>query len=82
MNSTRLNASKLYKEQCSKNLQHINSKKEILGKQKELKSKYTVIPKKNERIDEVEEVRKLPKEPTQVNWKQAEDACKIIHINV
>lgn len=34
MNNTRLNANKLYKEQCNKNLQQINSKKEILGKQK------------------------------------------------
>ncbi len=47
MNSTRLNANRLYKEQCSKNLQQINNKKEILGKQKELKAKYTIIPKKS-----------------------------------
>lgn len=51
MNSTRINASRLYKEQCNKNLQSINSKKEILGKQKELKAKYTVIPKREAKID-------------------------------
>jgi hypothetical protein len=34
MNSTRMNASKLYKEQCNKNLQQLNTKKEALEKQR------------------------------------------------
>lgn len=45
MNSTKMNASKLYKEQCDKNMQQMNNKKEVLGKQKELKAKYTIVKK-------------------------------------
>jgi hypothetical protein len=76
MNSTRVNANRLYREQCTKNMQQINCKKELLGKQKELKAKYTLLPKKTEKQDAMEVVCKLPREPVHVNWKQAEDAFK------
>jgi len=31
----------------------MNSKKELLDKQKELKAKYTIVPKKNDKIIEM-----------------------------
>ena len=46
MNSTRLNASKIAKEQQQKKLENTNVKKVMLEKQKELKAKYTVVEKK------------------------------------
>ena len=46
MNSTRLNASKITKEQQQKKLENTNVKKVMLEKQKELKAKYTVVEKK------------------------------------
>ena len=46
MNSTRLNASKIAKEQQQKKLDNTNVKKVMLEKQKELKAKYTVVEKK------------------------------------
>ena len=54
MNSTKLNASKIFKEQQQKKIETMNAKKIMLQKQKELKSKYTVVDKKKE-----EAVRKI-----------------------
>ena len=48
MNSTRLNASKITKEQQQKKLENTNVKKVMLEKQKELKAKYTVVEKKRQ----------------------------------
>lgn len=46
MNSTKLNASKIAKEQQQKKIDNMNVKKVMLEKQKELKAKYTVVDKK------------------------------------
>ena len=46
MNSTRLNASKISKEQQEKKLESQNVKKVMNQKQKEVKAKYTMIDKK------------------------------------
>jgi hypothetical protein len=76
MNSTRINANRLYKEQCNKNLQQLNCKKELLGKQKELKAKYTLLPRRTDKNEAIDQVCKIPREPIRVNWKLAEDAFK------
>lgn len=54
MNSTKMNASKIFKEQQQKKMENVNAKKIMLQKQKELKSKYTIVDKKKE-----ETVRKI-----------------------
>jgi hypothetical protein len=46
MNSTRLNASKIYKEKQSKQIEDSNAKKIMAQKQREVKAKYTVLEKK------------------------------------
>ena len=46
MNNTKLNASKIHKEQQDKKLLSFNMKKVMVQKQKEVKAKYTVIEKK------------------------------------
>jgi len=46
MNNTKLNASKIYKEQQQKKIETVNSKKVLIEKQKELKARYTVVDKK------------------------------------
>lgn len=46
VNTTKLNASKIYKEQQSKKIDDSNAKKIMVQKQKELKAKYTVMERK------------------------------------
>ena len=45
MNNTRINASKVYREQLEKKNEQINSKKVMLDKQKDIKTKYTMVKK-------------------------------------
>ncbi len=46
MNSTKLNASKIVKEQVGKKMEDLNAKMVMLQKQKEVKAKYTVVERK------------------------------------
>jgi hypothetical protein len=64
MNSTKLNASKISKEQQKKKTDTINIKKVMIDKQKEVKAKYTVLDKKKETS------RAIEVEPTKVDWKK------------
>lgn len=66
MNSTRLNASKIYKEQQNKKEEDSNAKKIIAQKQREVKAKYTVLDKKKE------QPRVLDIQPAKVEWKRAD----------
>ena len=71
MNNTKLNASKIHKEQQDKKLQSFNMKKVMVQKQKEVKAKYTVIEKKKQ------EPRMINVQPTKVDWKKA-GSCKAV----
>jgi hypothetical protein len=64
MNSTKLNASKISKEQQKKKTDTINIKKVMIDKKKEVKAKYTVVDKKKETS------RAIEVEPTKVDWKK------------
>ena len=46
LNTTKLNASKVYKQQQDKKVESVNAKKIMLDKQKELKNRYTNLDKK------------------------------------
>lgn len=46
VNTTKLNATKIYKEQQSKKIDDSNAKKLMVQKQRELKAKYTVMERK------------------------------------
>lgn len=58
----------------------MNSKKQLLDKQKELKAKYTMVGKKTDKNNE--KVVRLDKSPEEINWKQAEDAIAKVHFPV
>ena len=68
MNSTRLNASKLQKEQQQQAVDKMQAKKVMLEKQRQLKAKYTVVEKKKGLPAKVE--------PAQVEWKKVDPALK------
>lgn len=70
MNSTKLNASKIAKEQQKKINQTINVKKVMIDKQKEVKARYTVVDKQKEKV------RCIETEPTKVDWKKIEQSYK------
>lgn len=74
MNTTKLNASKIYKEQQSKKIDDSNAKKLMAQKQKELKAKYTVVERKKEQS------RPIQVEPTRVDWKRIDPAAKGVSI--
>lgn len=48
LNNTRLNATKIHKEQQHKKTEDSNAKKVIAQKQREVKAKYTVVEKRKE----------------------------------
>jgi hypothetical protein len=74
MNSTRLNASKIQKQQQQVKEQSMNAKKGILERQKELKAKYT----------KVESRKDLPRgidiQPTKVDWKRIDQSYKGVSV--
>ena len=73
MNTTKSNASRIYKEQQEKKNQHMNVKKVMSEKQKQVKAKYTVIEKKKL------QAKGLNVQPTKVDWKKAA-SCKGITV--
>ena len=48
MNSTRINASKIQKEKLQNSMDSINSKKNMLQRQKNIKAKYTLTTNKKD----------------------------------
>lgn len=76
MNNTKMNASKIYRQQQQKKEESVNVKKVMLEKQKELKSKYTIVEKRRE------EPRQINVEPTKVDWRKVDETCKGISVPV
>lgn len=76
MNNTKLNASKIYKEQQQKKIETVNSKKVLIEKQKELKARYTVVDKKKQ------QPRVIDVEPTMVDWKKIDQNAKGVSVPI
>ncbi len=76
MNSTKLNASKIVKEQVGKKMEDLNAKMVMLQKQKEVKAKYTVVERKKQ------QPKVVNVQPTKVDWKKVDPLTKGVSVPV